>query len=180
MHTGTVVGLHRSAEHTFSKQAESELTLVAGMGVEGDAHCGATVRHRSRVVSDPTAPNLRQVHFIADELLDELQRDGYAVEPGDLGENITTRGLDLHALPTGTMLCIGTTLVALTGLRNPCRQIEAFRTGLLGAVTPRNASGAIVRRGGVMGVVVLGGVVTHGDVIGVSHPPGVAVPLDRV
>ena len=176
-----VTHLHRSPEHAFSKETQDEIVLVAGMGVEGDAHCGATVRHRSRVAADPTQPNLRQVHLMHGELFDELAEGGHRVEPGDLGENITTRGLDLLDLPTGTMLRIGEeALVALTGLRNPCRQIEAFQTGLQGAVLDHDDDGKLVRKAGVMGVVVRGGVVRTGDTVEVTLPPGPPAPLQKV
>jgi len=178
---GTVQALHRGLEHRFTKAAESRIELIAGMGVEGDAHCGATVRHRSRVAADPTQPNLRQVHLVHGELHDELRAAGFDVGPGDIGENITTRGIDLLSLPTGAMLHIGTTaLVALTGLRNPCKQLDDFRPGLLGAVLDRTADGELVRKSGVMGVVVLGGAVEIGDPIEVRLPPGPPVPLARI
>jgi len=179
--TGAVAALHRSREHEFSKRSESRLHLIAGMGVEGDAHCGATVRHRSRVAADPTQPNLRQVHLVHGELLDELRAAGFDVGPGDIGENITTRGIDLLSLPTGATLRIGTTaLVALTGLRNPCRQLDDFRPGLQGAVLGRSPEGELVRKSGVMGIVVLGGPIEVGDPIEVRLPPGPPVALQRV
>ena len=157
------------------------LALVAGVGVVGDAHAGPLVQHRSRVRADPTQPNLRQVHLIAGELFDELADAGHRVAPGDLGENVTTSGIDLHRLPVGSVLRLGgTALVAVTGLRNPCAQIEAFQSDLLEQVVHRDGSGALVRRAGVMGVVVLGGTVGVGDAIEVSEPPGPARPLDRV
>ena len=176
-----VTHLHRSPEYTFSKERQDEIVLVAGMGVEGDAHYGATVQHRSRVAADPTQPNLRQVHLMHGELFDELAEAGHHVDPGDLGENITTRGLDLLALPTGTMLRIGEqALIAVTGLRNPCRQIEGFQSGLQGAVLDHDDEGKLVRKAGVMGVVVLGGTVRIGDDIEVQPPPGPPVPLQKV
>lgn len=178
---GSVQALHRSVDHQFSKSAEVRLDLVAGMGVAGDAHFGATVRHRSRVAADPTQPNLRQVHFVHGELHDELRAAGFDVGPGDIGENITTRGIDLLSLPTGTMLHVGATaLVALTGLRNPCKQLDDFRPGLLSAVLDRAPGGELVRKSGVMGVVVLGGPVEIGDAIELRLPPGAPVPLQRV
>jgi MOSC domain-containing protein YiiM len=178
---GSVAALHRSDGHTFSKTGRHDLVLVAGLGVEGDAHAGATVRHRSRVARDPTQPNLRQVHLMHGELHDELRAAGFDVAPGDMGENLTTRGIDLLSLSTGTLLRIGeTSLVALTGLRNPCRQLDAFRPGLQGAVLGRDAGGSLIRRAGVMGVVVLGGVVAEGDPIEVRLPPGPKSPLQPV
>ena len=173
--------VHRSEAHRFSKQPAAEIILVAGLGVEGDAHCGSTVQHRSRVAADPTQPNLRQVHLIQGELHDDLAAEGFVVGPGDLGENITTRGIDLLSLTTGTVLCIGgRALIALTGLRNPCGQINGFRPGLLDAVVDRSPGGQVVRKAGVMGVVLLGGVARPGDGIELRIPPGPAVPLERV
>lgn len=179
--TGSVAGLYRSAEHAFSKTAQQQIDLVAGLGVAGDAHSGATARHRSRVAADPTQPNLRQVHLVPGELHDELQAAGFDVSPGDIGENITTRGVDLLSLPTGTLLQLGErALVALTGLRNPCRQLDDFRPGLMRAVLDRSSDGELVRRAGVMGVVVLGGRVEVGDLIQIGLPPGSPVPLQPV
>ena len=171
MTTGTVLAVHRSGSHTFSKFEEDAITLVEGLGVEGDAHAGATVKHRSRVKRDPTAPNLRQVHLLHAELFDELVARGFPVFPGELGENITTRGIDLLALPAGTRLVLGREAeVELTGLRNPCSQIDRFQAGLMAAVLDRGASGAIVRKSGVMAVVRRGGRVHRGDTIVVHLP----------
>ena len=178
---GSVLALHLSDRHDFSKQAIDEAELIAGVGVAGDVHAGPLVQHRSRVAADPGQPNLRQVHLIAGELLDVLADAGCPVAPGELGENITTRGTDLHALGVGAVLRIGqSALVAVTGLRNPCAQIEAFRRGLLNLVSYRDEAGALIRRAGIMGVVVLGGTVRVGDGIEISHPPGPRRPLDRV
>lgn len=176
----TVVAVHLNAAHVFSKTPQVELELVAGMGVMGDAHFGPTVRHRSRVAADPTQPNLRQVHLLSAEVLDEFRTAGYDVKSGDLGENITTARLDLHALPTGALLRIGPCLLALTGLRNPCRQIEEFRSGLLGQVLRRDEHGGTERRAGVMAVVVEGGRIRAGDSIAVQVPPAPHTPLVRV
>lgn len=177
----TVVALQRSALHRFSKDAAEHVTLIAGVGVEGDAHAGPLVQHRSRVAADPTQPNLRQVHLIASELFPILAAAGHTVAAGDLGENITTEGLDVHSLATGSVLRIGDdALVAVTGLRNPCVQIERFQPGLLGRVAYRTEHGEFVRRAGVMGVVVRGGRVAVGDAIGVAAPPGPPRPLERV
>jgi MOSC domain-containing protein YiiM len=176
-----VVAVHRSGDHSFSKPAEPSIRLVAGMGVEGDAHFGARVQHRSRVAADPEQPNLRQVHLLAVELLDDLADAGFHVPPGALGENITTRGLDLIGLPVATVLRLGPdALVALTGLRNPCGQIEGFAPGLLAEVRGRSDDGEVVRRAGVMGVVVRSGVVAPGDEIGVALPPPPHDVLARV
>jgi len=178
---GRVISLSKSARHGFSKQVAESLDLVAGEGVAGDAHCGVTVRHRSRVAVDPGQPNLRQVHLIADELLEELTGRGFVLAPGDLGENILTHGLDLTALPRGTRLRVGAQVeLELTGLRNPCAQIEEFMPGLLAQVVSRAADGAIVRRAGVMAIVVSGGRVTTGDSIAVTPPPPPHVPLGLV
>jgi len=175
-----VLGLYRSTDHMFSKQQVDEIALIAGLGVDGDCHKGAQVKHRSRVAADPTQPNLRQVHLMHSELFDELRPD-FDLEGGDLGENITTGGIDLLSLPTGAMLKIGeTALVAITGLRNPCQQIEAFRTNLLKAVAHKGPDGKLVRKAGVMGVVVLGGTVRPGDRIDVTLPPQPHAALERV
>ncbi len=179
--TATVISVGRDDAHRFSKPVLAEIRLLAGLGVEGDAHCGVTVKHRSRVAVDPTRPNLRQVHLIQSELFDELTERGFALGPGDLGENVLTRGVDLLALPRGTRLSLGAeAVVEITGLRNPCGQIEAFRPGLLAAVVERANDGALRRKAGVMGVVVAGGMVRPGDAIGVDRPPQPWHPLERV
>lgn len=176
-----VTAVHVNALHSFSKTTTEEIVLVAGLGVAGDAHFGARVQHRSRTTVDPTQPNLRQVHLIHAELHDELGEQGHVVAPGELGENITTRGLQLLSLPTGTVLRLGAkALVAITGLRNPCKQIDEFQPGLLGRVVYKQADGTIVQKAGGMGVVVLGGVVRPGDAIEVALPPGRPIPLERV
>jgi MOSC domain-containing protein YiiM len=169
--TASVSAVCRSGEHSFSKAVVTYIRLLEGLGVENDAHQGRTVKHRSRVAKDPTQPNLRQVHLIHRELLDELAGKGFAVLPGEMGENITTQGIDLLGLPIGARLAIGAeAVVEVTGLRNPCGQIETFRNGLLSAVLDRDGSGAIVRKAGVMGIVVAGGIVRAGDGIGISLP----------
>jgi MOSC domain-containing protein YiiM len=170
--SGVVVAVSRDGEHRFSKPAVSEITLLTGLGVDGDAHAGVTVQHRSRVAVDPSQPNLRQVHLMHSELHDDLRALGFDVAAGQLGENVTTRGLDLHALPTDSVLHIGAeAAVRVTGLRNPCQQIEAFRSGLLKQVVGRDAAGEVVRRGGIMGVVLAGGPIRPGDSIVVELPP---------
>jgi MOSC domain-containing protein YiiM len=176
----SVVAVHRSGSHSFSKFAEDTIQLVEGLGVDGDAHAGATVKHRSRVRRDPTQPNLRQVHLLHEELFAELMARGFAVWPGDLGENVTTRGLDLLALPTGTVLRLGEAEVELTGLRNPCSQIDRFQQGLTAAVLDRDAAGELVRKAGVMAVVRRGGEVRPGDGIQAVLPPGDPRPLAPV
>jgi MOSC domain-containing protein YiiM len=176
-----VVAVHRSRSHSFSKHAEDAIVLVAGLGVQGDAHAGTTVQHRSRVRRDPTQPNLRQVHLIHAELFAELMARGFAVWPGELGENITTRGLDLLALPKGTRLLLGQqAVVELTGLRNPCVQIDRFQSGLMDAVLDRDAAGGLVRKAGVMAVVVAGGTVQPEDRIRVQLPVAPHQPLAPV
>lgn len=178
---GRVVAVHLSAGHVFSKSTAPFIEVVEGLGVRGDAHFGATVQHRSRVARDPTQPNLRQVHLLQQELLHEVGRVGLEVGPGDMGENVTTCGIDLLALATGTRLKLGPAVVLeVTGLRNPCAQIEAFRPGLLQAVLERDEEGALVRKAGVMCVVLVGGVVRAGDTVAIGHVPERLRPLQPV
>jgi MOSC domain-containing protein YiiM len=166
-----VVAVSRSATHSFSKRNEVYIRLLAGLGVEGDAHLGKTVKHRSRVARDPTQPNLRQVHLMPRELHEELNATGFAVAPGDMGENITTSGLDLLALPAGAHLQLGdTAVIEVTGLRNPCLQIDRFQPGLQSAVLGRDQHGKLVRRAGVMAIVLTTGEVRPGDAIRVKLP----------
>lgn len=179
--TPRVEAVSLSPEHTFSKQLQPGVRLLAGLGVEGDAHAGRTVRHRSRVAQNPEQPNLRQVHLIHAELLEELAGLGFTLRPGDLGENVLTRGLDLLNLPTGTRLHLGAeAVVEVTGLRNPCGQIDAFQPGLLAAVLGRDEHGGLIRKAGVMGVVLTGGVVRPGDPVRAEVPPEPHRPLERV
>lgn len=167
-----VLAVSRSSAYTFTKPVADVITLIPGHGVDGDIHAGVTVRHRSRVAADPTRPNLRQVHLLHAELFDELARHGFGVTPGLIGENVTTRGLDLLALATGTRLHIGATaVVEVTGLRNPCAQIDRLQQGLLKAVLDRDADGRLVRKAGIMGIVIAGGDVRRGDPIVVTQPP---------
>jgi MOSC domain-containing protein YiiM len=176
-----VRALHRSSQYTFAKEACDSLELVAGLGVAGDVHSGATVRHRSRIERDPNQPNLRQVHLFDGEVLDMLAAEGFAIAPGVLGENLTTHGLDTLALPTGTLLRIGAhALVALTGLRNPCAQIEARYPGLLKRMVHRDEGGTLHRLTGAMSVVLQAGTVRVGDPIEVLLPPGEHLPLQLV
>lgn len=176
-----VQAVHCSASHSFSKFAEEAITLIEGLGVRGDAHAGKTVRHRSRVARDASQPNLRQVHLLHAELFDELMAAGFAVWPGELGENITTRGLDLLAVPTGTRLHVGASaVVEVTGLRNPCSQLDRFQPGLMAAVLDRDGYGKLVRKAGVMAVVVAPGVVGAGDPIVVQPPDPPLRPLAPV
>lgn len=169
--SASVVSVHRHGAHSFSKPAVEEIKLIEGVGVEGDAHAGITVRHRSRVAKDPAAPNLRQVHLIHEELFDLVAAAGYSVTPGDLGENITTRGVDLLRLPVRTRLRIGTAELTVTGLRNPCAQINDYQPGLLKQVLRRGDDGSVEKLAGVMSIVSRGGIVRAGDVIEVVFPP---------
>lgn len=178
--SGEVVAVHVSAQHAFSKQSVRTITLREGLGVEGDAHFGATVQHRSRVAADPSQPNLRQVHLIHAELFDALAAVGFRVLPGDLGENITTHGVDLLGLPVGARLAIGQAVVTVTGLRNPCEQINNFQRGLLKQVVYAGDDGRVVRLAGVMGIVSRGGQIGAGDRVDVELPAGPHLPLTRV
>jgi MOSC domain-containing protein YiiM len=176
-----VAAVSRAPEHRFSKTPVPRIRLVAGFGADGDAHGGATVQHRSRVARDPSQPNLRQIHLIHEELFAELARQGFVVRAGDLGENITTRSIDLLALPRATRLHIGpAAVVEITGLRNPCSQLDAFQTGLMAAVLSRDANGALIRKAGVMSIVLAGGEVAAGDTIAIELPPKPFAALDRV
>jgi MOSC domain-containing protein YiiM len=176
-----VISVNRAAGHDFSKTPVEEIMLVAGEGVVGDAHRGKTVKHRSRVKQDPMQPNLRQVHLLHVELLKELQHAGFRVEPATIGENITTSGLDVLALPTGTILVIGTDVkLEVTGLRNPCAQLDKYQSGLTAAVLDRNAQGELVRKAGIMSIVLRGGTVRPGDIIVAEYPHGPHRPLQPV
>lgn len=176
-----VTAVSGNGGYSFSKPNRPSITLIVGIGVEGDVHAGTTVKHRSRVARDPDQPNLRQVHLMHAELHDELRGRGFSVGAGQLGENITTSGLDLLGLPTGARLRLGpAAVVEVTGLRNPCRQIDDFAPGLLKEVLGRDEHGELVRRAGIMGVVVTGGVVRPGDLITVDLPAGPYRPLRPV
>ena len=176
-----VIAVSSSSIHAFSKVAVSQIKLLAGLGVEGDAHCGITVKHRSRVALDPTQPNLRQVHLIHVELFVELAAQGFEVAPGQIGENIATRNLNLLALPVDTELLIGASaIVKLTGLRNPCEQLNQYQAGLMAAVLGRTPEGKLVRKAGVMGVIIASGVVLPGDSISVRLPVEPHRILERV
>jgi MOSC domain-containing protein YiiM len=175
---GTVIAVCRSPRHKFGKLTELSIRLLAGLGVEGDAHMGETVKHRSRVRVDPSQPNLRQVHLVHAELHDELKAAGFKVQPGAIGENITTSGIDLLGLPTGTVLRIGkSAVIRITGLRNPCTQLDGFQPGLTAAVLDRDAEGRVVRKAGVMSVVLQSGEVVPGDAITLELPPDPHLPL---
>ncbi|WP_424215027.1 MOSC domain-containing protein [Streptomyces sp. BI20] len=192
----TVTAVARNEVYSFTKPNRGSITLLTGLGVEGDVHAGVTVKHRSRVAQDPTAPNLRQVHLIHRELFDEVAGEGFRVGAGDLGENVTTEGVDLLALPTGTLLTFraagaeepregdsepdSAAVVEVTGLRNPCLQIDAFSPGLLKRLVLRDEEGRVVRKAGIMGVVRRGGVIRPGDEILVTLPAEPHTPLERV
>jgi MOSC domain-containing protein YiiM len=178
---GIVEAVHLSPSHTLKKPGQLSIRLLAGLGVEGDAHMGATVKHRSRVKRDPGQPNLRQVHLIHGELHDELRGRGFAVHPGEMGENVTTRGIDLLALPVGTRLHLGAeAVVELTGLRNPCAQLDRIQPGLMAAVLDRTAEGLLIRKAGVMGIVLAGGDVHAADPIHIELPAGPPRALEPV
>ena len=173
-----VRAVHRSAKHSFSKSPQLSINLIAGIGVEGDAHSGPTVKHRSRVQRDASQPNLRQVHLIHPELHDYLRAHGYDVAPGEMGENVTTAGIDILALPTGTKLRLGPeAVIEVTGLRNPCVQLDRFRAGLMAAVLDRDDAGNLIRKAGVMAIVLTSGEVRPGDAITVELPPEPRRPL---
>ncbi|MGC0335198.1 MOSC domain-containing protein [Streptomyces sp. SLBN-8D4] len=179
--SGRVTAVSSNGEYSFTKPNRDSVRLLTGLGVEGDVHAGVTVKHRSRVAQDPTQPNLRQVHLIHEELFAEVGEEGFKVVPGELGETITTRGIDLLGLPVGTLLRIGDSAVLeVTGLRNPCLQIDVFQDGLLKQVLGRDEAGNIVRKAGIMSVVKEGGVVRPGDAIEMELPSGPHRPLDRV
>ena len=178
---GVVTAVSRGAAHTVTKPTQGSIRLLAGLGVEGDAHLGESVKHRSRVARDPSRPNLRQVHLIHAELHDELGAAGFAVAAGQMGENVTTRGVDLLGLPTGARLHLGeTAVVEVTGLRNPCAQLERIQPGLMAATLGRDEHGNLVRKAGIMSIVVAGGEVRPGDPIRVELPPEPHRPLDPV
>ena len=169
---GRVVAVCAAKGHHFSKSPLFSIRLVAGFGVVGDGHAGVTVQHRSRAARDPTLPNLRQVHLMHAELFEELAASGFDIGPGQLGENVTTRGLDLLGLPAGARLHLGdAAVVEVTGLRNPCVQLDRFRPGLMRALLGRDAEGGLVRKAGVMAVVLSGGDVRAGDAVTVGLPP---------
>ncbi len=177
----TVLAVHSKSTHNFSKATQPKVELVAGHGVAGDAHFGVAVKHRSRVARDPSQPNLRQVHLLQAELFVELAAQGFEVLPGQMGENVTTQGMNLLALSAGTRLRLGAdAVVEITGLRNPCSQIEAFKAGLLAAVLGRSDDGELVRKAGVMGTVRVGGVVQPGDGILVVYAPALFQALRPV
>ena len=179
--SGIVTAVSRSASHVFSKSNQQSIKLLAGIGVEGDAHSGKTVKHRSRVAKDPSQPNLRQVHLIHAELHDELLAKGFNIFPGQMGENITTRRINLLKLPTDTLLHIGNdAVIKVTGLRNPCAQLNRFQSGLMTAVLDQDEQGNIIRKAGIMSIVIATGVVNIGDLIQIEFPSQPYRSLERV
>jgi MOSC domain-containing protein YiiM len=178
--SSNVIGVSASRSHKFSKAPCDAIEIVKGLGVRGDAHAGERVQHLSRVKADPNQPNLRQVHLIHAELFEEMAEHSFDLMPGDLGENITTQGIDLLALGRGSLLQIGPQVVLeVTGLRNPCHQIDGFATGLLKHLALKTPQG-IVRKAGIMTIVCSGGLVRPGDPINVEAAAGPHIPLERV
>ncbi|MCD7444873.1 MOSC domain-containing protein [Streptomyces lincolnensis] len=178
---GTVSAVSSSGTYSFTKPNRESITLLAGLGVEGDVHAGVTVKHRFRMRKDPSQPNLRQVHLMHEELFEEVRGAGFEVAAGELGENVTTRGVDLLGLPVGTRLRLGDeAVVEVTGLRNPCAQIDTFRQGLMKQVVGRDTDGSVRFKSGIMGVVLTGGVVRPGDGVEVLLPEGPHRPLEIV
>ena len=181
MGPSVVVSVAADAEHRMSKRPLPSITLLEGIGVEGDAHAGVTVRHRSRARREPEFPNLRQVHLVHAELLDELRVAGFELEPAEMGENVLTRGVELLGLPVGTRLHLGASaVVEVTGLRNPCSQLDGLRPGLMKAVLARDLDGRLVRKAGVMAIVVSGGAVHPGDPVRVELPEAPHLRLEPV
>ena len=176
-----VIAVSLSTKHSFSKSNQQSIKLLAGLGIEGDAHAGEMVKHRSRVAKDPSQPNLRQVHLIHSELHDELKTKGFDILPGQMGENITTRGIDLLGLPTATRLQIGDrAVIEITGLRNPCAQLNGLKQGLMDAVLDKDAEGNLIRKAGIMGIVIATGMISVGDDIKLQLPPHPYKSLERV
>ena len=181
MKSGIVKSLNISSSYTFHKYNQPSITLIEGLGIEGDIHAGKTVKHRSRVRKDPNQPNLRQVHLIHSELHEELAIKGFSVTAGQMGENVTTVGIPLLNLPKDTILHLGNDAqVQVTGLRNPCVQLDNFQKGLLKAVLDKDESGNLIRKSGIMGIVLKGGVVHQGDTIRVELPSLPHLKLEKV
>ncbi len=169
-----------SPNHNLSKVSRQEIELLEGLGVKGDAHLGKTVKHRSRVARDPSQPNLRQVHLMRKELLDELRLEGFAIAPGQMGENITTSGIDLMNLPYGTNLKIGNEVVVeLTGFRSPCAQLDSIQTGLMKALLVHGSDNKYISKAGVMGIIIRGGLVRPNDKIEIQYPKGELIKLPK-
>jgi MOSC domain-containing protein YiiM len=176
-----VIAVASDGSHNFSKPRRTSILLIKGLGVEGDAHLGEKVQHLSRVRRDPESPNLRQVHLIHAELHDELHKKGFRVEAGQMGENITTRGIDLLGLPVNARLHIGPdAVVEVKGLRNPCAQLDGLQQGLMAATLDKDAAGNLIRKAGIMGIVIADGEVKPGDAIRVELPDGLHLKLEPV
>ncbi len=176
-----VIAVSRHHAHTFHKTNQTQIQLLAGLGVKGYAHMGQTVQHRSRVAADPSQPNLRQVHLIQTELFDELRAVGFDIGPGQMGENITTQGIPLLDLPQGTRLHLGeTAIIEVTGLRNPCTQLDQFQPGLMAAVLDHDAQGKLIRKAGIMAIVLVDGAVSPHDPIRMELPSQPYIALERV
>ncbi len=181
MKKGKITSVNLSGTHSMQKQQKERINLLKGLGVEGDAHMGKKIKHRSRVAKDPDQPNLRQVHLIQNELHDELSRKGFTVGPGQMGENITTSGIQLTTLPEDTVLKIGPTAqIQVKGLRSPCHQLNGVEEGLLKAVTVKHEGGSAILKWGIMGIVKEGGEIQPGDEIAVEFPEEPHVMLDKV
>jgi len=181
MKPGKIIALSKSDAHTFNKYNCEKISLLQGLGVDGDAHLGKTVKHRSRISKDPLQPNLRQVHLIHSELFDELAEKNFFVAPGDMGENITTQGIDLLNLPRHAILKIGASAaIQITGLRNPCSQLESIKKGLMKAVLDQDEHGNLIRKAGIMGIVLQGGDVFVGDEILIHLPDHPFEKLENV
>lgn len=180
MEKGLIIALSKSDSHTFNKFNCNRIRLLTGLGVAGDAHMGKTVKHRSRVKKDGSAPNLRQVHLMHAELFEELSEKGFTVHPGEMGENLTTSGIDLLNLPKNTILKIGASEIVITGLRNPCSQLESIQTGLMKALLDKDDQGEIIRKAGIMGIVREGGEITTGDTIYIQLPEQPHLKLEKV
>jgi len=179
--TATIIGLARDSEHRFSKQPHERVTLIAGIGVEGDAHAGRLVQHRYDQRKNPNQLNLKQVHLIHAELFGELAEKGFQVSPGQLGENVTTKGIDLLGLSRGTRLRLGDeAVIEITGLRNPCKYIDGLAKGLMAAMLDKAPDGSLIRKCGVMAIVITGGEVRGGDAIRLESLPMVHEPLEPI
>lgn len=181
MNQGIVKSVSKSSTHSFSKYVCDSIVLLKGLGVEGDAHMGKYVKHRSRVEKNPYEPNARQVHLIHCELFDELMQQGFVLHDGIIGENITTQGIDLLRLPKGSVLHIGKSArIEVTGLRNPCKQLDSIQSGLMKAVLDKDEQGNLIRKAGIMGIVLEGGEIKTGDLITINLPPMPYIKLDKV
>lgn len=181
MNKASVVSLSTSPTHSMSKKKVTQVELIKGIGISGDAHAGKKVKHRSRVRQNPDQPNLRQVHLIHSELFEELSTKGFMIKAGEMGENITTKGIDLLALSKGCILSIGSDVkVEITGLRNPCDQLNGLQEGLLNAVLDKDGNGKLIRKAGIMGVVLTSGIVKNGDKIIEFYQPEKHQALERV